>query len=91
MPSTLGLALTPVPADLVAALGLSAGVEYTVQNVGERRIFLAQAATAPADNSAHIIAAAGGYGVIKWNSGDPTIWAWAGDADGARLVATERS
>ena len=68
---------TPVPADVVAALGLTQGTRYSGQNVsGTATLFVREAASAPAvtDRAFRV---------------DGPVWLWTDEADGCAVIIAE--
>lgn len=80
---------TETPQDVVAALGLTVGQAYTVQNVSTvATLFLREAPVAPAAAArAFRIEAAGVFTIKSETSGG--IWLWTDEAAGCPCILTE--
>ena len=79
---------TPVPADIVAALGLIQGTRYSGQNVsGTATLFVREAASAPAVTDRAFRVESGGQFTLR-PSGGP-VWLWTDEADGCAVIIAE--
>ena len=82
--------VSPEPANIVAALGLTVGRVYTIQNVdANATIYLREAAVKPTGGALRgFVLAPFGYGTIKPEA-NAGIWLWTDRADGAKAVIDE--
>ena len=84
--ATMRAAVTDTPQNLIAALSLTNGGNYLIQNRTTRAVYLTAAASAPNPDSAPAFQIAQfGYLGITANSGIPA-WVW-GDGDGYLIVS----
>ncbi len=78
---------TPVPVDVVAALGLAQDVLYSGQNVGgTATLYVREAATVPAVTDRAFRVESGGQFTLR-PRGEP-IWFWTDEADGCAAILT---
>ena len=79
---------TPVPADIVAALGLAQDELFAGQNVSNTAtLFVREAATVPAVTDRAFRVESGGQFTLR-PTGSP-IWLWTDEADGCAVILTE--
>ena len=81
--------VTGTPQDIIAALSLSTGTRYSIQNIDPRgRIFGRVQATAPAAGDRGNIIAPGEFHYPEAGPGEG-IWLWSPDAGGSVAFVTE--
>ena len=70
-------ALTDIPTDIVAALSLADGTKYSLQNLSNFRLMLAEAAAAPDSDSEAVNIIVGGGSWIIEPAAATNIYLWA--------------
>ena len=81
--------VTGTPQDILAALSLSTGTRYSIQNIDPRgRIFVRVQATAPAAGERGNIIVPFEYGYPTAGPGEG-IWVWSPDVGGSVAFVTE--
>ena len=76
---------TPVPVDVVLALGLIQDTRYSGQNVsGTATLYVREAASAPAVTDRGFRVESGGQFTLR-PSGEP-VWLWTDEADGCTVI-----
>ena len=79
---------TPVPADIVAALGLAQDTLYSGQNVsGTATLFVREAASAPAVTDRAFRIQSDGQFTLRPRG--EAIFFWTDEADGCAVIVTE--
>ena len=85
--ATQFLITTTTPVDLkdtTDGLSLVEGETYTVQNVGNHPVYIAQLAAVPTDNNAHVIER---YGLLEIDIEADGMYCWS--AANSSIVVTE--
>ena len=78
---------TLVPADVVAALGLTQGTRYSGQNVGLATLYIREQVAAPDLTDRAFRVQSGGAFTLR-PAGEP-VWLWTDDAGGCPVILAE--